>query len=97
MTERALHIKKPCVLHRFHSPITILNEEHHPFPQSWQRKIWGEVRDNLTESVCATGHNSVHYAIDYFEDTGKFPWWCRGKTRDMAERAFALRAAALAA
>lgn len=81
----------PCVLHKFHSPVTIINERHHPFPQSWQRALWGEVRDNRTVSVCATGHNSVHEAIRVFERTQKFPEWCIGSTRDLVEEAFRLR------
>ncbi len=86
--------KAPCVLHASHSPVTVINELHHPFPQAWQRKIWGEVRDDRTVSVCATGHNNVHQAILNFEFTGTYPSWCVGKTRDLAEEAVTLRAAA---
>lgn len=78
----------PCVLHASHSPVTIVNELHHPFPQAWQKKLWGEVRDDETVSLCATGHNNVHAAITYFEKNKKFPDWCVGKTRDLAEEAF---------
>ena len=84
----------PCVLHAVHSPITVVNELHHPFPQAWQKRLWGEVRDDHTVSVCATGHNNVHAAIAYKEKNGKFPDWCVGATREMAQRAFDFLAAA---
>lgn len=84
----------PCALHSFHSPITVVNELHHPFPQAWQKDVWGEVRDSRVVSLCATGHNSVHKAINVFEETGKWPDWCVGATRDLAEQAFLLRNAA---
>jgi hypothetical protein len=86
--------EEPCVLHASHSPVTIINERHHPFPQAWQEQLWGEVRDDRVVSVCATGHNSIHYAIGIVERTGKYPSWCVGKTRDIVEEAFALRTAA---
>lgn len=84
-----------CVLHSLHSPVTVVNERHHPFPQEWQRKIWGKVLDNRTEPLCATGHNNVHAAINYYIKQGAWPRWCVGATRDLGEQAFALRAAAL--
>jgi hypothetical protein len=84
----------PCVLHKTHAPITVVNELHHPFPQEWQKEIWGKVNDNRTVSLCATGHNNVHAAITYFEKNKKFPEWCIGATRELAQRAFDLRAAA---
>lgn len=83
---------EPCVLHDHHSPVTIINERHHPFPQAWQRAIWGEVRDDRTVSLCATGHNTVHQAIREVEKTGKYPSWCVGRTRDLVEEAFRFRA-----
>lgn len=79
---------RPCVLHDFHSPITVINEEHHPFPQAWQRKLWGETVEDDTVSICATAHNSVHAAINHKVKYGDFPGWCRGKTRDLAQQAF---------
>lgn len=81
-------------MHKVHSPITVINELHHPFPQAWQKKIWGEVRDDTTVSICATGHNSVHTAINYYEKYNKYPAWCVGTTRDLAERAVTSRAEA---
>jgi len=83
-------VEEPCVLHKFHSPVTVVNERHHPFPQAWQKTLWGEVRDDRTVFVCATGHNSVHSAISYYARNQKFPEWCVGKTRDLAEEAFTL-------
>ena len=83
---------EPCVLHLTHSPVTIINERHHPFPQAWQKALWGEVRDDRTVSLCATGHNSVHAAITYYEKNHRFPAWCIGKTRDLAQSAFEFRA-----
>lgn len=87
----------PCVLHACHSPITVINELHHPFPQEWQKAIWGYVKDNRMVSLCATGHNNVHAAISYFEKNGVFPAWCVGKTRDLAQLAFTRRDEARAA
>lgn len=78
----------PCYLHKSHSPITVINEEHHPFPQAWQKNLWGEVRDDRTVPLCATGHNTVHYALLKFEQTGKWPDWCVGSTRDLCELAY---------
>ena len=80
----------PCVLHKTHSPVTVINELHHPFPQAWQKQLWGEVLDDRTVSLCATGHNNVHAAISYYEKHNKFPDWCVGATRDLAEEAFIL-------
>lgn len=84
----------PCVLHKSHTPVTIVNELHHPFPQAWQKALWGEVRDDTTVSICATGHNNVHAAIAYYEKYKKYPEWCVGATRDLAEQAVTLRAIA---
>jgi hypothetical protein len=78
----------PCVLHKTHTPVTVVNELHHPFPQEWQKELWGEVRDNRRVSLCATGHNNVHAAIENYKKTNKFPDWCVGATRDLAELAF---------
>lgn len=80
----------PCVLHESHSPVTVVNELHHPFPQAWQKRLWGEVRDDTTVSVCATGHNNVHAAIAYYEKNKTYPRWCVGATRDLAEQAFSM-------
>lgn len=85
----------PCVLHKTHSPITVVNELHHPFPQEWQKEIWGEVRDDRTVSLCATGHNSVHAAIRERLKTGSLPAWCVGATRELVLEAFFLKAKAL--
>lgn len=85
----------PCVLHKYHSPVTIINELHHPFPQAWQNKIWGKVKDHTTVSVDATTHNSIHFAIDYFENYKLWLPWCIGLTRDLAKQAFILRDIAL--
>lgn len=85
---QASQVDKPCVLHAEHRPVTIVNELHHPFPQEWQKKLWGKVRDNRMVSLCATGHNNVHAAISFYEKNGKFPDWCVGKTRELAQTAF---------
>lgn len=83
--------ESPCVLHRTHKPISVINEMHHPFPQEWQKDVWGEVRDKRMVSLCATGHNTVHAAISYYLKHSEYPSWCIGKTRDLAERAFELK------
>lgn len=79
---------RPCVLHAYHSPITVVNELHHPLPQAWQRRLWGKVLDHRVVAVCATGHNSVHTAIDFFDEYGTHLPWCVGRTRDLVEVAF---------
>jgi hypothetical protein len=53
--------------------------------------MFGAVVDNRTVSICATGHNSVHLAINTHEKTGQFPPWCVGATRELAEEALRLR------
>jgi aminopeptidase C len=90
-TNEVSQYAEPCVLHKTHSPITVINERHHPFPQAWQIDLWGDVRDSRTVAVCATGHNSIHEAIRYHEQWNKFPDWCRGATRLLAQEAFDLR------
>ena len=84
----------PCVLHKRHTPVTVINELHHPFPQEWQKALWGEVRDQRKVSLCATGHNNVHAAISHYEKYGKFPDWCIGATRELAQLAFTRKAEA---
>lgn len=86
---------KPCVLHTSHSPVTVINEMHHVFPQEWQNDIWGEVRDRTTASICSTSHNTIHAALRYYDKNGAFPTYCVGATRDMAADALRRREAAL--
>lgn len=83
------------MLHSTHSPITVLNELHHIFPQEWQRDIWGEVRDQRKASICATAHNSIHVALRAYDRGEGWPAWCVGKTRDLAMLAIVRRAEAL--
>ncbi len=85
---------EPCVIHAYHRPVTVVNELHHPFPQGWQREVWGEVRDTRTVSVCATGHNTIHAALRHWERYGNFPDYCIGRTRDLVEEAVMMLAAA---
>lgn len=81
--------KAPCVLHETHSPVTIINELHHPIPQTWQEHKWGEVRLGPVP-VCATGHNTFHEALRRVINHGEhMPRWCVGKTRHMVEFAVA--------
>lgn len=80
----------PCELHAAHSPITIVNERHHIFPVYLQKRVWGEERVNTRANICSTGHNTVHYAIDYYFKHGSWPANVVGKTRDLAQRAVAL-------
>lgn len=78
---------EPCVLHDYHRPLSVVNELHHPFPQEWQRELWGEVRDDRRVSICATGHNNVHAALSWHAAYGEWPRWCVGNTRDLCELA----------
>jgi len=75
---------RPCELHAVHTPVTVVNELHHAFPQEWQKDIWGEVRDKTLVSICSTGHNTIHAAIRYYEKHFEWPSYCVGKTRDLA-------------
>jgi hypothetical protein len=79
--------KKPCVLHASHSPITVINEEHHWVPQAWQLAVWREVRLG-PDPICATSHNSYHEAlrrvVNHHEPV---PSWCRGRMREEILRA----------
>lgn len=77
--------EEACVLHDYHSPVTVINERHHPLPVAVQMAAWGEVRDRRTEVVCSTGHNSVHYAYDKVMRGEPMPKWCVGRTRDMVD------------
>lgn len=78
---------KPCALHLGHHPVTVYNEQHHIFPEYLQKRVWGETRDKEKVSICATGHNTVHGAITAFLDTGIWPRYATGKTRDLAKQA----------
>lgn len=83
---------RPCELHAFHSPVTVVNELHHAFPQEWQNDLWGEIRDKTLVSVCSTSHNTVHAALRYYDKTGTWPDYCIGRTRDLAQYAIDARA-----
>lgn len=76
---------RPCEIHHTHSPITVINELHHVFPQELQREIWGETRDQRVVSVCATGHNTITYAWQQFRKTGRWPSWLVGTSREVCE------------
>ena len=82
----------PCSLHRFHSPTTLVEADHHVVPQSWCIAA-GVPIDPETVDICATGHENVHYAIDLLvEHKGIVPWllWEHiGKAeRDCATRGY---------
>jgi hypothetical protein len=85
------HDAAPCVLHKYHEPVTVLNELHHVFPQYLQESVWGKgiTPDQEKRPICATSHNSVHVAITGYLKTGVWPRWCVGKTRDLCEEAIA--------
>lgn len=88
----------PCVLHRHHSPITIVNELHHIFPQAWQRSLYeGRVPDQRLISVCATGHNTIHYALNYYARHHRYPPGIRAGTRDYCDQAMDAMEAAMRA
>lgn len=75
----------PCVLHKDHSPVTIINELHHIRPLYLQRRLWGAERNDERWSLCATGHSSVHSAIESALGGHGLPRWCVSKTRDLVE------------
>lgn len=55
----------PCRCVRNHNPNALTTEQHHIFPQADQIRIWGQVRDRRTESLCRTSHGHVHLYIDW--------------------------------
>jgi len=77
----------PCVLHLYHSPVSIVNELHHVLPLYLQKQLQLRVPDKTVVPLCGTGHSNVHAAITAYFKTGFWPAWCVGKTRDLAERA----------
>ena len=72
---------RPCEVHKYHSPITVINELHHIFPQEKQKRVWGEVRDNREVSLCGTGHNTVTQSWLYHDKHLEWPEWCIGESR----------------
>lgn len=90
VSSRALQKDHPCELHISHSPITVINEGHHRFPQFLQRRVYGKVIDNRLIYICATSHNTVHDAIYSWEDDGHIPKWIVGKTKDLIEEGIEL-------
>ncbi len=55
----------PCRCVRNHNPNALMTEQHHVLPQGEQIRIWGQVRDRRTESLCRTSHGHVHLYIDW--------------------------------
>lgn len=76
---------EPCELHDYHSPVTVINEHHHIFPQELQRKLWGETRDQRVVTVCSTGHNTITYGWQQFLKDYDWPEWLRGRSRIICE------------
>jgi hypothetical protein len=81
----------PCVLHKTHSPLPIINHRHHVVPKSWG----GE--EDQWEPVCPTGHENVHEALNEMLTYGspsKVPAGIKQHfghaTWDMAERGWNL-------
>ncbi len=85
----------PCVMGKDHRPVPRFTELHHVFPMYLQKRVWGAVRDQTKEPTCGNHHTLVHEAIDHYEGFGEWPKWCRGETRDMAERGWKMYVAAL--
>ena len=66
MTEHVVQLAfedAPCKCLKHHSPKPLTTEQHHPFPDGEQRKIYGKVIDNTTIPLCDTGHKNVHVAL----------------------------------
>lgn len=77
----------PCSVHSAHTPVTVINELHHIFPEYMQRRVWGMTKDQRKVSICATGHSSVHYGLEQFLRYGTWPRVIVGSTRELAELA----------
>ncbi len=54
----------PCQCVRYHSPKPARTEQHHIYPQSYQRKAHNMIVDKETIPLCDTGHATVHVAIE---------------------------------
>lgn len=54
----------PCQCVKEHTPVPVLTEQHHVYPQGEQIKAHGSVTDQDRVALCSTGHHNVHAYID---------------------------------
>lgn len=54
----------PCQCVKDHTPVPVLTEQHHVYPQAAQIAVYGRVVDQERVSLCSTGHHNVHAYID---------------------------------
>lgn len=51
---------QPCRCCARHVPVCHETEGHHRLPQTFQRALWGAVRDRELAFLCRDGHRAVH-------------------------------------
>jgi len=51
---------RPCLCCKRHVPVCHEVEGHHVLPQTFQRALWGTVRERDLVFLCRDGHRSVH-------------------------------------
>lgn len=54
-------VKRPCLIHVYHSPAPWGNDGHHVIPQAWTQHL--RIPDSRIVALCPTGHDVVHRAI----------------------------------
>jgi hypothetical protein len=71
-----------CILHKRHEPVSHINEKHHIFPEWLQALATVDIpapTKGATVVVCATGHNNIHAALNYFITNREWPRWLVGE------------------
>jgi len=56
----ATFVAQPCLCCKGHTPVCHETEGHHRLPQTFQRALWGTVRERDLVYLCRDGHRSVH-------------------------------------
>lgn len=56
-------LEAPCQCVTGHTPVPVLTEQHHVYPQGEQIKVYGRVVDQERVPLCSTGHHNVHVYI----------------------------------
>jgi len=54
---------RPCLCCKGHTPVVLEVELHHILPQTFQRALWGGLRDRETVPLCRDGHRSLHIVL----------------------------------
>lgn len=65
--------RAPCRCVKEHTPVPVLTEQHHVYPQAEQIRAHGAVVDQERVSLCSTGHHNVHAYITATLDGAPVP------------------------